>query len=78
MKKYFYFSGKNWIFLKIINGLDLLDNNNKYKDIEYFINSLREKYQGKISLNEFDEYISNVKRLCFKYINWFENKIARP
>ena len=61
-----------------INGLDLLDNNNKYKDIEYFINSLREKYQGKISLNEFDEYISNVKRLCFKYINWFKNKIARP
>ena len=61
-----------------IKGLDLLDNNNKYKDIEYFINSLREKYQGKISLNEFDEYISNVKRLCFKYINWFKNKIARP
>ena len=61
-----------------INGLDLLDNNNKYKDIEYFINSLREKYQGKISLNEFDEYISNVKRLCFKYINWFKNKTARP
>ena len=63
---------------KKIKGLDLLDNNNKYEDIEYFISYLRKKYQGKISLNEFEEYISNVKRLCFKYINWFEKKTARP
>ena len=63
---------------KKIKGLDLLDNYNKYEDVEYFINKLREKYQGKISNNELEEYISNVKRLCFKYINWFENKTARP
>ena len=61
-----------------IKGLDLLDNNDKYKDIEYFIKEIKENYKQKISDNELDEYISNIKRLCLGYINWFDNKIGRP
>lgn len=61
-----------------IKGLDLLDNSDKYQDIEYFIKKIEEKYKQEISENELNEYISNVKRLCLGYINWFEGKIARP
>ena len=61
-----------------IKGLDLIDNYNKYEDIDYFINELIEKYKDKISNDELEEYISNVKRLCSRYINWFQSKTARP
>ena len=48
--------------------------------IQLFINvpELKLFYKQKISDNELDEYISNIKRLCLGYINWFDNKIGRP
>ena len=61
-----------------IKGLDLIDNYNKYEDIDYFINELIEKYKDKISTDELEEYISNIKRLCSRYINWFQSKTVRP
>ena len=56
---------------KII-GLDLLDNNNRYKDIEYFIEEdIKKRYI------EPDEYIKKFKSLCLGYQKWFYNKKGR-
>ena len=56
---------------KII-GLDLLENNNKYKDIEYFIEKdIKKRYI------EPDEYIKKLKSLCIDYQKWFNGKIGR-
>ena len=57
-----------------IKGLDLLDNYNKYKDIEYFIDEIKRKYENKISAKELEKYISAVENLCLNYINWFNDK----
>lgn len=55
-----------------IEGLDLLDNNNKYQDIEYFIvEDIKKRYI------EPDEYIKQVKSLCLGYQDWFNKKKGR-
>ena len=45
---------------KII-GLDLLEENNKYKDIEYLIKELEKKHE--------EEYIKEVIKACLEYEN---------
>ena len=55
---------------KKFDGLDILDNNKKYKDINYYIQEIREKYED-------EEYIKNVKYLCCNYGKWFSNKVGR-
>ena len=55
---------------KKIDGLDLIDNNNKYKDIDYFIEIMRKK-------NEQNSYIDNLKYFCCNYVGWFNNKVGR-
>ena len=52
-----------------IEGLDLLEENNKYKDVEDLIKE-QEKDNGK-------EYIEEIKRLCLGYIKWFNDKNNR-
>ena len=55
-----------------IKGLDLLENNNKYKDIEYFIEKdIKNRYI------EPDEYIKKVKSVCLGYQKWFNEKKGR-
>ena len=55
-----------------IEGLDLLDNNNKYQDIEQFIvEDIKKRYI------EPDEYIKQVKSLCLGYQDWFNKKKGR-
>ena len=60
-----------------IKGLDLLDNYNKYEDIEYLINKIKEKKEHEISYKELEEYISSIKEICLNYIKWFKNKKPR-
>ena len=55
-----------------IEGLDLLEENNKYKDIEYFIQKLYKK-----NYEDIDDYIKNVKEQCLNYKNWFCEKKGR-
>ena len=52
-----------------IEGLDLLEENNKCKDVEDLIKE-QEKDNGK-------EYIEEIKRLCLGYIKWFNDKNKR-
>ena len=54
-----------------IEGLDLLEENNKYKDIEYLIKNTKKRYIVT------DNYIKEVKRLCLGYVDWFGEKIGR-
>ena len=55
-----------------IEGLDLLEENNKYQDIEYFIKKLYKK-----NYEDIDDYIKNVKKQCLNYKNWFCKKRGR-
>ena len=54
-----------------IEGLDLLEENNKYKDIEYLIKNTKKRYIVT------DNYIKEVKKLCLGYVDWFGEKIGR-
>ena len=54
-----------------IEGLDLLEENNKYKDIEYLIKNIKKRYIVT------DNYIKEVKKLCLGYVDWFGEKIGR-
>ena len=60
-----------------IEGLDLIGNNNNYKDIQLLFNDIVAKYNKKLSDKELKEYIDNVKNLCLGYENWFKKKIGR-
>ena len=55
-----------------IEGLDLLEENNKYKDIEYLIKKFYKK-----NYEDIDDYIKNVKEQCLNYENWFGKKRGR-
>ena len=55
-----------------IEGLDLLEENNKYQDIEYFIKKLYKK-----NYEDIDDYIKNVKEQCLNYKKWFCEKRGR-
>ena len=55
-----------------IEGLDLLEENNKYQDIEYFIKKLYKK-----NYKDIDDYIKNVKEQCLNYKKWFCEKRGR-
>jgi len=55
-----------------IEGLDLLEENNKYQDIEYFIKKLYKK-----NYEDIDDYIKNVKEQCLNYKKWFCDKKGR-
>ena len=55
-----------------IEGLDLLEENNKYQDIEYFIKKLYKK-----NYEDIDDYIKNVKEQCLNYKKWFCDKRGR-
>ena len=52
-----------------IEGLDLLEENNKYKNIGYLIKKLKKNHE--------EEYIEEVKTSCLGYINWFNKKFER-
>ena len=54
-----------------IEGLDLLEENNKYKDIEYLIKNIKKRYIVT------DNYIKEVKKFCLGYVDWFGEKIGR-
>ena len=54
-----------------IEGLDLLEENNKYKDMEYLIKNTKKRYIVT------DNYIKEVKKLCLGYVDWFGEKIGR-
>ena len=45
-----------------IKGLDLLENNDKYKDIQYLIKNIKNKYYA-VS----NKYIENIKEVCLDY-----------
>ena len=60
-----------------IKGLDLLEKNNNFKDIEYLIKDIKDKYNKKLGESELNDYIENVKNLCLGYENWFLKKIGR-
>ena len=55
-----------------IKGLDLLKENNKYKDIEYLIKKFYKK-----NYEDIDDYIKKVKEQCLNYENWFGKKRGR-
>ena len=55
-----------------IEGLDLLEENNKYKDIEYLIKKFYKK-----NYEDIDDYIKNVKEQCLNYKKWFCEKRGR-
>ena len=52
-----------------IEGLDLLEGNNKCKGIESLIEKLKKNYD--------EDYIKKIKASCLEYINWFKNKNER-
>ena len=60
---------------KKIEGLDLLKNDN-YKDIQYLIESVRNKYKN-LQVDEVEKYIIKLKILCCCYQQWFINKLER-
>ena len=53
-----------------IEGLDLLEKNNKSKGFQNLIEDLRNKYHD-------EEYIEKVKNICLGYKNWFNDKKER-
>ena len=59
-----------------IEGLDLEENNNKYLDIEYFIERIKQK-DSIFYRSIMDEYIEKIKSLCLGYEEWFKNKNER-
>ena len=59
-----------------IEGLDLEEKNNKYLDIEYFIERIRQK-DSIFYRSIMDEYIEKIKSLCLGYEEWFKNKNER-
>ena len=60
-----------------IEGLDLLDNNNEYKDAFYFIEELKQKKDDHMTKEEYNKYIKNVENICVNYEQWFNRKTAR-
>ena len=52
-----------------IGGLDLLEKNDKYKDIEYFINDLENRYD-----KQYIEYIDEFKKVSLNYEKYFTYK----
>ena len=52
-----------------IKGLDLLEENNKYKDIEYLIQDEARKNIDNM------EYIEEIKKTCLEYDKRFKTKI---
>ena len=46
-----------------IKGLDLLDNNDKYKDIQYLIKKIKDNCHYTVS----NDYIENIKKVCLNY-----------
>lgn len=60
-----------------IEGLDLLDNNNEYKDAFYFIEELKQKKDDHMTKEEYNKYIKNVENICVNYEQWFNKKTAR-
>ena len=46
-----------------IKGLDLLENNDKYKDIQYLIKNIKNKSYYTVS----NDYIENIKKVCLDY-----------
>jgi hypothetical protein len=59
-----------------IEGLDLEEKNNKYLDIEYFIERIKQK-DSIFYRSIMDEYIEKIKSLCLGYEEWFKNKNER-
>ena len=55
-----------------IEGLDLLEENNKYKDIEYFIQKLYKK-----NYEDIDDYVKKFKEQCLNYEKWFGKNRGR-
>ena len=55
-----------------IEGLDLLEENNKYKDIEYFIQKLYKK-----NYEDIDDYVKKFKEQCLDYEKWFGKNRGR-
>ena len=49
-----------------IEGIDLLEMNNEYEDIKYYLD--------KFSKNESQEYIEEFKRVCLEYEKIFKNR----
>ena len=49
-----------------IEGLNLLEKNDKYKDIEYFINDLENRYD-----KQYIEYIDEFKKVSLNYEKYF-------
>jgi hypothetical protein len=60
---------------KKIEGLDLLKNDN-YKDIQYLIESTRNKYKN-LHDDEVEKYLIKLNVLCCCYQQWFINKLER-
>ena len=58
-----------------IKGLDLLDNNNKYKDFNFYINDLKEKEE--MSKEKFIEYQNKLKQKCIDYKEWFKKRAKK-
>ena len=52
-----------------IEGLNLLEKNDKYKDIEYFINDLENRYDKQYI--EYIEYIDEFKKVSLNYEKYF-------
>ena len=59
---------------KKIEGLDLLDDNNNYPDINNCFDSLRQNNEE--DPKETEEYINKIKNLCCNYETWFGCKIG--
>ena len=60
---------------KKIEGLDLLDDNNNYPDINNCLDSLRQN--NGYNQEETEEYINKIKNLCSNYETWFGDKNAK-
>ena len=58
-----------------IEGIDLEEKNNEYKDIKYFIELFKNK--NCLNADEVNEYIEKVKNVCLSYIEWFNAKVGR-
>jgi hypothetical protein len=71
---------------KKIQGLDLLDNNNNYKDINYLIDQIKntnvnlniiEDSDIEMCNDDYEEYIQDLQYFCCFYEQWFNKKISR-
>ena len=59
--------------LKKLDYCDLFDDNyKKFNNVEYFIKSLKDKYN-----NEDDEYIDKVKEVCCNFEDRIFKKVPR-